>query len=139
MHNTPIVVFSHLRWDFVYQRPQHLLSRLAAKRRIIFIEEPVSEPSTRLSWERVAPPGAKNVLVCRPHTPATEPGFSREQMPYLSSLVQQLIAEEGLEDYVIWMYTPMALPLAQELTPRAVIFDCMDELSAFKNAPAELI
>jgi len=60
-------------------------------------------------------------------------------MPYLAALVQELVAEERLDDYIVWMYTPMALPLAQELTPRAVVFDVMDELSAFKFAPAELI
>jgi UDP-galactopyranose mutase len=40
-HPLPLVVFSHLRWDFVYQRPQHLLSRLAERRRVLFIEEPI--------------------------------------------------------------------------------------------------
>src|ERR1041384_8308221 len=36
-----LVCFSHLRWDFVYQRPQHLLSRCAQGRRVFFFEEPV--------------------------------------------------------------------------------------------------
>ncbi len=36
-----IIVFSHLRWSFVYQRPQHLLTRMAGRRRVIFFEEPV--------------------------------------------------------------------------------------------------
>ena len=40
-HTPVIIVFSHLRWDFVYQRPQHLLGRLANKCRVIFIEEPI--------------------------------------------------------------------------------------------------
>lgn len=133
----PVIVFSHLRWDFVYQRPQHLLSRLAQKRQVIFIEEPVHDTEAAPYWERSNP--APNLLVCKPHTPAQEPGYSREQMPYLAALVQELVAEERLDDYIVWMYTPMALPLAQELTPRAVVFDVMDELSAFKFAPAELI
>ncbi|HKP52394.1 MAG TPA: glycosyltransferase family 1 protein [Chloroflexia bacterium] len=133
----PVIVFSHLRWDFVYQRPQHLLSRLARNRRVIFIEEPVHDAEAAPHWEHSKP--LPNLLVCKPLTPVQDQGYSREQMPYLTALVQQLVAEERLEEYIIWMYTPMALPLAQELTPRSVVFDVMDELSAFKFAPAELV
>ena len=39
--STDLVCFSHLRWDFVFQRPQHLLSRFAKRQRVFFIEEPV--------------------------------------------------------------------------------------------------
>ena len=56
-------------------------------------------------------------------------------MPYLKQLVRELVEREALDDYVLWFYTPMALPLADELHPQAVIYDCMDELSAFLNAP----
>ena len=68
-----IVVFSHLRWNFVYQRPQHLLTRLARGRRVVFIEEPVYDetPEAWLEFERPEP----NVLVCRPHTPERAPGL----------------------------------------------------------------
>jgi UDP-galactopyranose mutase len=137
MHLVPtIITFSHLRWDFVYQRPQHLLSRLAARHRVIFIEEPcgVSEAP---DWQVSRP--EPNVLVCRPRTPSEAPGFADEQIPYLRKLVRQLIEQEHLEDYVLWFYTPMALPLVDDLSPLAVIYDCMDELSAFLNAPPQLL
>ena len=39
--NIDLVCLSHLRWDFVYQRPQHLLSRFAKERRVFFVEEPI--------------------------------------------------------------------------------------------------
>ena len=45
-----LVVFSHLGWDFVYQRPQHLLSRLANQHRVIFIEEPVLDRQAQPAW-----------------------------------------------------------------------------------------
>jgi UDP-galactopyranose mutase len=138
MQYTPtIITFSHLRWDFVYQRPQHLLSRLASRHRVIFIEEPLpgESPSTEWSFDRPE----KNVLVCRPHTPSAAPGFSDEQIPYLRALVRELIENEKLDDYVLWFYTPMALPLAAEFKPMAVIYDCMDELSMFHNAPPQLL
>ena len=138
MSSEPVIItFSHLRWNFVYQRPQHLLSRLARKRRVFFIEEPVEDPSGVLSWERSEPePG---VVVLRPHTPVKSRGFNDEQMPHLRRLVRQLVEEENLDEYIVWFYTAMALPAAESLAPRAVIYDCMDELSAFLNAPPELL
>ena len=132
-----IVTFSHLRWDFVFQRPQHLLSRLGTRRRIVFIEEPILDRDAPPHWEKIQ--AAENVLVCRPHTPIEQGGFNDVQLPYLQVLVDQLIAEENLNRYVIWLYTPLALPLAEHLVPRAVVYDCMDELSAFLHAPKQLL
>jgi hypothetical protein len=40
MSSLPLLAFSHLRWDFVYQRPQHLLSRFAQRQPVLVIEEP---------------------------------------------------------------------------------------------------
>lgn len=142
MHSNPaIIVFSHLRWDFVFQRPQHLLSRLAAHQRVYFIEEPGHEESSHPdedheTWERAEP--LVNLTVCRPRMRVSEPGFADAHMPALRGLLAQLVAEEDLRDYVAWFYTPMALPLLEELAPRAVIYDCMDELSAFLHAPRQM-
>lgn len=135
VHN--IITFSHLRWDFVYQRPQHLLSRLASDHRVIFIEEPQFTDSPEPHWHFDRP--EKNVLICRPQTPSHAPGFHDEQMPHVAKLVRQLIEIEQIDNYVLWFYTPMALPLAEGLKPAAVIYDCMDELSAFLNAPPQLL
>src|SRR3954454_9756862 len=100
MQYTPtIITFSHLRWDFVYQRPQHLLSRLAARHRVIFIEEPEGSAETP-EWRLSRP--ESNVLVCRPKTPSTAPGFHHEQIPYLRKLVRELVEQEHLEDYIVW-------------------------------------
>jgi len=79
------------------------------------------------------------VIVCRPHTPIESPGFNPEQLEAIDGMMESLIQELRLESYVAWFYTPMALPLARRITPKAVIYDCMDELSAFLGAPAELI
>jgi UDP-galactopyranose mutase len=133
--NTAIIVFSHLRWDFVYQRPQHLLSRLAKSYPVYFIEEPV--PGASPQWQCAQP--APGVTVCRPTTPCAKGGFHDEQIPYLRPLIACLLAEYRLSDYLLWFYTPMALPMTDGLQPRAVIYDCMDELSAFLRAPSELI
>src|SRR5215216_3235513 len=132
-----IVAFSHLRWNFVYQRPQHLLSRLAAKRPVFFVEEPEFDLSGSLHWERSEP--QSNLVVLRPRTPVAAPGFNAEQLPALEPLIRELASQLEGTTVVAWLYTPMALPLAEALGPAAVVYDCMDELSLFLGAPPELL
>jgi hypothetical protein len=130
-----LVVFSHLRWNFVFQRPQHLLSRLAQEFPVVFVEEPMrSDAPARL--ERTSP--APGVEVLRPHTPVEAQGFHDDQLSLLEPLVADWLAQEGIDDYVVWFYTPMALPLLNGLAPRAVVYDCMDELSAFRGAAKQM-
>ncbi|HSV35532.1 MAG TPA: glycosyltransferase [Ramlibacter sp.] len=131
-----LVVFSHLRWNFVYQRPQHLLSRLALRWRVILIEEPVLK-AERNEIERFQP--TAGLEVWRPHVTGDAPGFHDDHLPVLRRLVAQALREHAVDDYWLWFYTPMALPLATELSPRGVVYDCMDELAAFKNAPRQLV
>ena len=133
----PLVVFSHLRWDFVYQRPQHLLSRFARVQPVFVIEEPVHDPNSAPYWERQHP--HPQVTVCRPHTPCSDWGFADTQLSYLEVLVERLVREENLQRCQLWMYTPMALPLTAKFEPDVIIFDCMDELSAFDFAPPQLL
>lgn len=131
-----LLVFSHLRWNFVYQRPQHLVSRLGRHYRTWFFEEPVPHDGTPyLHTEEVAP----NVVVCRPHLPGAARGFDDAQLPQLRALLRELVSAQLPEDYAAWFYTPMALPLLDELRPARVVYDCMDELSAFLGAPRELV
>ena len=126
-----LICFSHLRWDFVYQRPQHLLKRSARDRRVFFVEEPVFDNgSMRLEvHER-----EKNLKVVVPHLPQ---GLRSEvaKLAVLHDMVQRLLVENNIQQYVAWYYTPMALDFTRNLRPLAVIYDCMDELSAFKGAP----
>lgn len=132
-----IITFSHLRWDFVFQRPQHLMTQLAPWRRVVFIEEPWHSPDREPHWERATPqPG---VTVYRLHTPNPEPGFHDTHLPTFEVMLPELLEREQLSDYVAWLYTPLAQPLLQELAPSMVVYDCMDELSAFANAPRELL
>jgi hypothetical protein len=129
-----LIVFCHLRWDFVFQRPQHLMTRLAEHYNILFVEEPMhTEGQARLEKMPVAP----NITVYRPHTPIQQWGFHDDQLPTLQGLLTDLVP--GGERPVVWFYTPMALPLLQGLNPSMVIYDCMDELAAFKNPPKQLL
>jgi UDP-galactopyranose mutase len=132
-----IVCLSHLRWDGVYQRPQHLLSRLARARRVFVIEEPEYH-DTAVPFLQAVPSGAANVFVFRPRMRAAYPFYAGEHIPALGELLQNLFEREGISRYVVWLYTPMALPVVEGLRPLARVFDCMDELSTFRFAPAEL-
>lgn len=129
-----LIVFSHLRWDFVFQRPQHLLTRLAREYQIIFVEEPVYQPG-EAAFHFSYP--AANVTVARPHTSIQQPGFHDDQLVQLTPLMEQLCHED--EQPLVWFYTPMALPLLANFNASAVIYDCMDELAAFANAPRQLL
>jgi glycosyltransferase involved in cell wall biosynthesis len=127
-----ILCLSHLRWDFVYQRPQHLMTRLAAHHRVFFIEEPRFESGPdRLQVTEVD----AGVRVAVPLLAEWRRGTD-EVMPVQRALLRRLMRGEGITDYVLWFLTPMALPLARDLSPVAVVYDCMDELSAFAGAPA---
>ena len=131
-----LLVFSHLRWDFVFQRPQHLLSRLARHHRIHFIEEPVHDEGPA-RFETFTPmPG---VQVLRPHTSVRAAGFHDDQLAALHGLIEDHLAAGSIDQYAVWFYTPMALPLMAELTPMAVVYDCMDELAAFRGAPRQML
>lgn len=130
-----LVVFSHLRWGFVYQRPQHLMSRLAGRWRVLFVEEPLRcEGPARLEVREIGP--ALTVLV--PHTPLPAAGFHDDQLALLQPLLADHLRAHKLQVDVAWLYTPMALPLVQAVRPACVVYDCMDELSSFKDAPRQL-
>ena len=135
MSKPTLVVFSHLRWGFVYQRPQHLLSRLASKWNIYFIEEPMHTDGPARLEERHPLP---NLTVVVPHTPVTLPGFHDEQLSILEPMISAYIAQQKIKQAITWLYTPMALPLAKTVPSKFVMYDCMDELSAFKGAPVQL-
>ncbi|WP_395408231.1 NAD(P)-binding protein [Pseudoduganella sp. UC29_106] len=129
-----IIVFCHLRWDFVFQRPQHLLTRLAKHYKIVFVEEPVQQEGTPCL--KISHP-AENITVYQPHTPCHATGFHDDQIPLLQPLLAGIVPEN--ENPIVWFYTPMALPLLSQLHPGLVVYDCMDELSAFKNPPRQLL
>ena len=129
-----LVCFSHLRWDFVHQRPQHLLSRAAKDRRVFFIEEPVFDTGAMRLEVAERENGLQLVV---PHLP----DGLRSQVAanvVLRDLVQRLFLKNGVINFVAWYYTPMALSFTSEFAPLAVIYDCMDELSAFKGADERL-
>lgn len=130
-----IVVFSHLRWDFVFQRPQQLMVRLAQHYRIYFVEEPVFADGPAYCGHYSPSPG---ISVVKPHTPVHAPGFHDDQIAQLQPLLAEFFADVDLDDCVLWLYTPMALPLIAGFRYETLVYDCMDELRAFRHAPPQL-
>jgi glycosyltransferase involved in cell wall biosynthesis len=128
-----LACFSHLRWDLVFQRPHHLLTRAARDRAVLYVEEPLAAdgPEPRLAVRRVAP----GVDVATPLVPAALAG---EAEP-VRGLVHAEIARRRPAELVAWYYTPMALDWTRGLAPDVVVYDCMDELSAFRHPPAGLL
>jgi len=129
-----LICFSHLRWDFVYQRPQHLLTRCARDRRVFFVEEPIftdAPPRLDISQRECG------VWVIVPHLTH---GMDEAEITTTQQalLIDDLIMQQEITEYVFWYYTPMARAFTQNLEPLAIIYDCMDELSAFKNPPPKL-
>ena len=130
-----MICLSHLRWDFVYQRPQHLLSRFAKDRNVYFFEEPIfTDEPTRLDVSR----REDSLFVLVPHISHADRD-ARGVTEIQRELLDGFIESEGIKDFVLWFYTPMALDFADHLEPVTTVFDVMDELSAFKFAPPELL
>ncbi|MBI3912395.1 MAG: glycosyltransferase [Armatimonadetes bacterium] len=137
----PFVVHSHLRWGGVWQRPQQILSRMARRRPIFFVEEPILLPEAADRPFLSARPEGPNLVVLQPHV-----GPQEELLPCVSAVNRQRVADLlrqhfhsiGLRDALRWHYSPMALSLRDVCPGHTVVYDCMDELSAFKGAPAEL-
>jgi UDP-galactopyranose mutase len=130
-----MICFSHLRWDFVYQRPQHLMVRFARLMRVFFFEEPVIDETTAKPFlhARHTPNG---ITVAVPHLPA---GLDAEAANAAQrALLDELCLEHAICDPILWYYTPMLGAFSEHLRASAVIYDCMDELSAFRFAPPAL-
>lgn len=127
---THLVCFSHLRWNFVYQRPQHLLSRFARQFKVHFIEEPVFDATTDYLDISTS---AENLWIVVPHL---REGLSEaEVIAHQKELLTNLFIERNITNYFFWYYTPMMLSISDHFTPVMTVYDCMDELAAFKFAP----
>src|SRR3954462_15334486 len=133
----PLLCFSHLRWNVVFQRPQHLMSRFAREMNVIFWEEPsdIAPRETAFLQVREAQDAA-NVRIVVPHLPQGMPEAAREAT--LTRLLDAHIASiRG--PLIAWYYTPMMLPFSRDIEPDVTVFDAMDELSKFKFAPVKLL
>jgi glycosyltransferase involved in cell wall biosynthesis len=130
-----LVCLSHLRWGFVYQRPQHVMSRLAKHYDVVFFEEPVFIQDATPRLELSNP--AAGIEVAVPQLPI---GMSGEAIAQAQrQLLDEHLAGHVQGDLLLWYLTPMSLLFTEHLDARVTVYDCMDELSAFMGAPAQLL
>jgi len=130
-----LLCFSHLRWNFVFQRPQHLMSRFARDWTVLYWEEPIyGAAAPELQSSMCEDSG---VIVVTPHLPD---GLSPvEQTSALRSLLNEAVGSRPATPVLRWYYTPMMLPFSEHVGADCVVYDCMDELANFKGAPPELL
>lgn len=127
-----LVCLSHLRWNFVFQRPQHLLTRAARDYRVIYVEEPELIIGDDPGWQlRID----KGVTVATPLLPRDLPAVKRNGV--LAGLLTRLLA--GEVPAVAWYYTPMALEFSRHLGAAVTVYDNMDELSLFAQADSRIV
>jgi UDP-galactopyranose mutase len=143
-----LICFSHLRWDWVYQRPQHILGRLARSSLPAALPRrgcdshgraPVAPDEPGWTIQEVVP----GITRCIPRFRAHWPFFLRDDGPdtrLMRALLGRLVSHFHVSSPVAWVYAPLAVPLLRgtSFAPRAVVYDCMDELALFAGAPPEL-
>lgn len=126
-----LVCFAHERWDFVFQRPQHLMSRFARARRVFYVEEPLLD-SQGPAYLEISK--RENVTLVTPRLRKEDPS----PVATMLSLIQEFFFQFDIKEYVLWYMTPLALRYTFYLRPSLVVYDCIDELSAFHGVPPEL-
>jgi glycosyltransferase involved in cell wall biosynthesis len=132
MTKRDMVVFSHLRWEFVTQRPQHLIERFARSgREVLFVEEPIEYTPSQHGTARVFSP-AKNVTVIQPRI---APG----DFQALANVIDYCSPDAFSSRPLLWFYSPSFVAMADLIPHSVVVYDCMDELSQFKGAAASIV
>lgn len=129
-----LLCFSHLRWNLVFQRPQHIMTRLQASFDVVYWEEPRIDAECRQpTLERSALADGLARIV--PVLPAGLDARGTDAM--LTALLDAELARRA-GPLVFWYYTPMMLGFTAAARPDLVVYDCMDELANFAFAPADL-
>lgn len=129
-----IICFSHIRWDFVYQRPQHLLTRFAVYNRVFIIEEYLLDGKS--NYYEIVDQKENNLSVIKLYL--SNELREEQKDKTLKALIDSFMSTMMIKQYILWYYTPMALAYSDHLRPKLIVYDCMDELSAFKFAHPEI-
>ncbi|MFL5630070.1 MAG: glycosyltransferase [Gemmatimonadaceae bacterium] len=139
----PLIVHSHLRWDFVWQRPQQILSRLAEHRPVLFVEEPLFQDDIAQPRLRIEVPHA-NVFRAIPQLPGKMRDDCERGTAEVRTLIQDVISADGqlkglFNNPIQWFYSPFTAPaMLGAFNETAVVYDCMDELAQFRYAHPDL-
>src|SRR3954469_11875336 len=135
-----LIVLSHLRWDWVWQRPQQLISRMSRHHKTWFIEEPRTPPGGPIEAHRLKSCAVDGLTRVWLEIPGQDRhvGFFDHVLPHYIEQLPDLVGPPTGER-VVWLYTPLALEIALALRPATLIYDVMDDLAAFKDAAPELV
>jgi UDP-galactopyranose mutase len=161
-----LVCISHLWWSWVWQRPQHLIGRIAQHARVLLVEEPHLElgppgdtwevtqeqPNLEIGrlmlrsdadtfWKRLDETTARNQAPPVTRSPNVRDAsylFGSPAQARLEDEVRRYVATWQRNPLVLWLYTPLAVDFIDLLQPDLVVYDVMDELRAFKFAPPDL-
>jgi glycosyltransferase involved in cell wall biosynthesis len=131
-----LIVFSHLRWTWVWQRPQHLVSRLAPGRKVWFVEEPMQSSVSTPTLRTMTCGDIARIWLDLPDEHRAHIGFEDRVLQMYRAALPGLVGDS--DDRIVWLYSPLAVDVAASLNPRALVYDVMDDLSSFRNAPTEL-
>ena len=130
-----LLCFSHLRWNFVTQRPQHLLRRATRDYSVVYWEEPeFGGPETCPALHQHT--GADGVTVITPSLPWNDAATTDRLQ---RALLDSFLADQDGPPALAWFYTPMAFGFAAHVAADTVVYDCMDELAAFAGASPRLM
>lgn len=128
-----LICFAHHRWNFIYHRPQHLMSRFAKCFRVFYIEEPVFNA---LSDHYEISLTSDKVIIVVPHL---QYDHKRPDVDMRTQgIIDKLFATENISNYLLWYYTPLALRVSNHLNAKFIVYDCVNDLSALKSATPEL-
>lgn len=114
-----LLCFSPVRWDFVMYRPQQLLVRFAEQASVYFFEDPVfdAEDTPYLSYAT----RSETLWKVEPHLKA---GLTQEEVDAaLALLLDQLLRDADMDQWIFWYYAPPPLPFTRKYNPRLVIYD----------------
>ncbi len=125
-----LLCFSHLRWDFLLQRPQQLLLRFADETNVYFIENPVFDAKDVPFFSF----GTRSETLWK-MVPHLKPGLTSDQVARcMVQLIDEFLENANLDHWTFWYYTPSALSFTKKYDPKLTIYDCMDEVSALRQA-----
>jgi glycosyltransferase involved in cell wall biosynthesis len=122
-----MIVFCHLRWQFVYQRPQHIISRFSSTMKVLFIEEPIILDNAKGN--------SGNLIVVTKTLHVLQP--NAKDIESIAAVIPGYVKNKTIP--IGWFYSASFSPLLEQLHFETVVYDCMDELSLFKGAPSHLI
>ena len=110
-----IIIFSHLRWDFVLQRPQHIASRLAHHMKILFVEEPIPYNKEEEGTARLRQVN-EHITVMQPRV---------QEIKDIEQLLKFMVRQKTVP--IGWFYSSDFSPLLRSLHFRKIVYDCMSD------------